>query len=339
MKKKIFKALLVSVLTVILTSVLLFYLLIVLGLSPRLQSTWVCTAMTTMNHKYLATWFIPEEKIKKIMEESAIDDSGFNSEMTEFEKEEVSPEEVNVDTYIEEGYEMLEEGIYLKEVSKSTCRGYVMLIKDPKRVKIRDTKKQFEEGQTVKRMVTDAGAIAGINGGGFIDGANYDSNGGNPAGLIIENSELVNPISIEDEKVYNMIGLNSDGVLILRHCTAKEAIEMGIVSAVSFSPYIVVNGEGTIKNGTGGWGIAPRTAIGQRKSGEILFLVIDGRQVGWSLGCDLDVLQEVMLEEKAENAAMLDGGSSTVLFYNGDYVNRPSLGHERLINNCFIVEK
>ena len=338
MIKKVIKALIISVVSVILTSVLLFYFLIVLGLSPRLQSMWVCTAMTTMNHKYLATWFISEEKIDKIMKENAVDDSDYNSEMTEFEKEEIPPEEILVDPYLEEGYEMLEEGIYLKEVSTSTCRGYVMLIQDPKRVKLRDTKKQYEEGQTVKKMVTEAGAIAGINGGGFIDGANYDSNGGRPAGLVIENSKLISPLSPDDEKVYNMIGLNSDGVLILNHCTAKEALDMEIVSAVSFSPYIVVNGEGTIKNGSGGWGIAPRTAIGQRKSGEILFLVIDGRQIGWSLGCDLDVLQSVMLDEKAENAAMLDGGSSTVLFYNGEYVNKPSLGHERLINNCFIVE-
>jgi exopolysaccharide biosynthesis protein len=287
-----------------------------------------------MNHKYLATWFISEEKINEILEKNKVDDSEFNS----IREEILPPEEtLSPPDYEQEGYEMLEEGIYLKEVSGSTWRGYVMLISDPKRVKLRDTAYQFEKGQTVKRMVTDAKAIAGINGGGFKDGVNYDSNGGNPAGLIIENGELINPKET-DEAVYNMIGINSEGLLILRHCTAEWALENDIVSAVSFSPFIVVNGEGTIKNGSGGWGIAPRTAIGQRATGEFLFLVIDGRQIGWSIGCDLDVLQEIMLDENAENAAMLDGGSSTVLFYNGDYINKPSLGHERLINNCFIVE-
>ena len=35
-----------------------------------------------------------------------------------------------------------------------------------------------------------------------------------------------------------------------------------------------------ITHGDGGWGVGPRTAIGQRKDGTVLFLVIDGRQPG-----------------------------------------------------------
>lgn len=360
MKKRISILKIVSVVlvSIVLVAFLSFYILIVLGASPKLQTMWVCTAMTTMNHKYLATMFIDDEKIEEIMRQNKIDDSHLNSEMTDFTQREIpdifkknniyeyvinrnkilKSAPTNFHSYFSEGYKKLENGIFLKEVSGNTWRGYVMLISDPLRVKLRDSAKQYTEGQTVKRMVTDVKARAGLNGGGFLDGVNYDSNGGSPAGLVIENGELVSPLDAESEKIYNMIGINSKGLLILKHCTAKWALENDIVSAVSFSPYIVINGEGTIKNGTGGWGIAPRTAIGQRKTGEFLFLVIDGRQIGWSLGCDLDVLQEIMLQEKAENAAMLDGGSSTVMFYDGDYINKPSLGHERLINNCFIVE-
>ncbi len=333
-----------------------FYILIVCGGSKKLQTMWVCSAMTTMNHKYLATWFISDEKIEQIMSENTVDDSSYESGLIEFKdktykfskptvlqsiilnssEKTTAPEWFH--SYIAEGYSELEEGIYIKEYSGTAWRGYVMLIKDPLRVKLRDTSHQFDKGQTVKRMVEDANAAAGLNGGGFTDGLNYDSNGGNPAGLVIENGVLVHPKEYNDT-VYNMIGINNNGVLVLKHCTAQWAIENNIISAVSFSPFLVVNGEGTVKNGTGGWGIAPRTAIGQRATGEFLFVVVDGRQIGWSMGCDLDVLQEILLSEKAENGAMLDGGSSTVLFYNGDYINRPSLGHERLINNCFIVTK
>jgi exopolysaccharide biosynthesis protein len=158
-----------------------------------------------------------------------------------------------------------------------------------------------------------------------------------PAGLLIEDSKLVYPTKADDSTVYNMIGINTDGALVLRHCTSQWALDNGIVSAVSFAPFLVINGEGLIKNGKGGWGIAPRTAIGQRKTGEFLLLVIDGRQIDWSIGCDLDVLQDVMLAEGAYNAAMLDGGSSTAMVYDGGYINKPSLGHERWINNCFVV--
>ncbi len=386
--KRAFSALIISCMTLAIAVILAFYVLIVAGASPRLQTIWICSAMRTMSHKYLATMFFTDDYIDSIMKANEIDDSGYDSEIlsfgnketeieTEIEKETETESEIETETeseteteteteseseseteteklaysveddpipelengnsdYISEGYEKLDDGLYLKEVSGSTWRGYVMLVEDPLRVKLVDTSQQYTCGENVMTMVANSGAIAGINGGGFQDGANYDSNGGMPAGLLIENSEIVYPYVI-DNTVYNMIGINDEGALVLRHCTAEWALQNNIVSAVSFSPFLVVNGEGLIKNGTGGWGIAPRTAIGQRKTGEFLFLVIDGRQADWSIGCDLDVLQNVMLEEKAYNAAMLDGGSSTAMVYNSEYINRPSLGHERWINNCFAV--
>ena len=392
--RRAFSVLVIACMTFFLTCVLAFYILIVAGASPSLQTIWICSAMRTMSHKYLATMFFSDEYIDSIMKANEIDDSGYDSEILSFNKKsetetETEPEtemeaetetetetEVETETepeteteteteketettkpnryaysqetdpvteledgehdYIGEGYSMLEDGLYVKEVSGSTWRGYVMLVEDPLRVKLVDTSQQYTCGENVMTMVTNSGAVAGINGGGFQDGANYDSNGGMPAGLLIEDSKVVYPYVIDDT-VYNMIGINDEGAMVLRHCTADWALENNIVSAVSFSPFLVVNGEGLIKNGTGGWGIAPRTAIGQRKTGEFLLLVIDGRQPDWSIGCDLDVLQEVMLAEDAYNAAMLDGGSSTAMVYSGEYINRPSLGHERWINNCFAV--
>lgn len=395
-------ALVLSCFTLLIAGILAFYILIVVGASPKLQTIWICSAMRTMSHKYLATTFFSDEYIDTILKANEVNDNGYDSEILSFETKLPEPETVaetelietendteteneseaeteateesavesetspesEIETkpemkeplsysdddtpvseleeneeepdYIAEGYEMLEDGVYLKEVSGLTWRGYVMLVKDPLRLKLVDTSQQYVCGENVMTMTKNAGGVAGINGGGFTDGPNYDSNGGSPAGLIIEDSKLVWPLE-PDNTVYNMIGINNEGALVLRHCTAQWALENNIVSAVSFSPFIVVNGEGLIKNGTGGWGIAPRTAIGQRKTGEFLLLVIDGRQPDWSIGCDLDILQEVMLEEDAYNAAMLDGGSSTAMVYNGAYVNRPSLGHERWINNCFVV--
>ena len=49
---------------------ILFWLLIVMGLSPRLQTIWVCSAMRTMSHKYLATAFFSDETIDRIMREN-----------------------------------------------------------------------------------------------------------------------------------------------------------------------------------------------------------------------------------------------------------------------------
>lgn len=338
--KKIFLSVILVLVALALAGAIGFYVLIVSGIFPKFTDLWVCTAMTTLNHKYLATWFFSEERIEEILERNTVDDSGYSTDIGQVEIKEPEPlPEIEVDPYVEEGYELLEEGLYLKAISGENWKGWLMLTTDPKRVRLEDTRRQFICGQKVMTMIDNAGAVAGINGGGFSDGPNYDSNGGTPAGLVIENGVLVYPTdeaSIENE-IHSMIGMNSDGVLVLRKCTAKWAIENDIVSAVAFTPYIIVNGEGIVKHGTGGWGIAPRTAIGQRKTGEIIFLVIDGRQVGHSIGVDLLPIQETLLAEGCINAAMMDGGSSTVMIYNDEFVNKPSLGFERYINNCWVV--
>ena len=87
-----------------------------------------------------------------------------------------------------------------------------------------------------------------------------------------------------------------------------------------------------ITHGDGGWGVGPRTAIGQRKDGTVLFLVIDGRQPGYSVGATLRDIQNIMYEEGAVIAANLDGGSSSTLYYNGKVINKPAdLLGERMI--------
>lgn len=338
-----------TVLCLCLVGAAAFYTVIVLGASQTLQESWICTAMHTYTHQYLATWFFSEEKIAQVLEANSVDDSGHDSNSPVFQQ--VSPDEapkgeestLSVDMsrlYEAEGYRELSEGVWLKDVSGvsgySSWVGYVMLIEDPLRIRIVDTPAQFDHGWTVMQMVESVGGVAGINGGGFNDGPNYDSNGGSPAGILIEDGQLVSP-SYSDRGIYNLIGFDGIGNFILKHTTVGDAMSMGIKNAVSFSPYIVVNGEGMIKNGTGGWGISPRTGIGQRASGEVLFVVIDGRQAGYSIGSDLDGLQSIMLAEGCINGAMMDGGSSTAMVHGGEYINRPSLGHERWINNSWVV--
>jgi len=157
----IMKWIAIVVLIFALTVSAMFYLLIVRGLDSDLQSLWVTTAMTTMHHKYLATLFIPEDKINEIMEKNKIDDIGYDSDLEDFLEEENNIQE----SYLSEGYDKLEEGLYLKEVSGTGWKGFVMLVQDPKRVKLVDTENQFVEGQTVMKMVNEHQAVAGINGG------------------------------------------------------------------------------------------------------------------------------------------------------------------------------
>ena len=92
---------------------------------------------------------------------------------------------------------------------------------------------------------------------------------------------------------------------------------MGIRDTVSFGPFLVVNGVASQFKGNGGYGIAPRTAIGQRKDGIVLLLVIDGRRPGHSIGVDMVELTNIMLRYGAYNASNLDGGGLSSIVVEG----------------------
>ena len=84
-------------------------------------------------------------------------------------------------------------------------------------------------------------------------------------------------------------------------------------------------------------GVNPRTAIGQRSDGAVLLLVIDGRQV-ISMGATYLDLAEIMLRYGAVNACNLDGGSSSLMWFKGDYINNcASVIGIRPVPDTFIV--
>ena len=81
----------------------------------------------------------------------------------------------------------------------------------------------------------------------------------------------------------------------------------------------------------------PRTAIGWTASGEILLVVVDGRQHRRSVGASLVELARLMRDRGAVEALNLDGGGSSTMVVRGDVVNRPSDGHERRITNAVVI--
>lgn len=337
-----------------------FYSVVLSGLFPQIQELWVTTAMTTFSHKWLATAFIDDAVIQEIMKRNTVNDTGYKTdvnlvnikekiELASLDDKaleidalyqahiagELAGSTMEYDTYIQEGYERIEEGVYKKEVGGTGWKGYIALVTDPSRVSLAQTRYQFERGDLVKTMVETEEAVLGVNAGGFVDGPEYNSNGDMPAGLLIANGEVINSWGNYE---HSLIGFNEDNVLMLGKMTEQEAIDAKIRDCVDFKPFLIVNGETIIKEGNGGWGIAPRTAIGQRQTGEVLFLCVDGRQAH-SIGVDVRVLQDTLYEEGCVNAAMLDGGSSTVMYHHElGYINKPSLGHERYINNAWIVK-
>nr|WP_238357470.1 phosphodiester glycosidase family protein [Cohnella zeiphila] len=224
----------------------------------------------------------------------------------------------------------------IETIDGKSYHGYLLTVSDPTKIRLVVPNK-VGKGEKVTSMVTRTGAIAGVNAGGFAD-PNWKGNGFQPIGFVISGGKVFYRDVGLDQNT-QVVGIDKDGKMIAGRYTINELLKLNISEAVSFSPRIIVNGKGQIKNHAAGWGIAPRTVMGQKEDGSIMFLVIDGRQPGYSIGADLYDCQQVMLEHGAVIAANLDGGSSTVLVKEGgDIVNKPSSEHgERYLPTAFLV--
>lgn len=209
-------------------------------------------------------------------------------------------------------------GITIEDINGKAFKGKVMLIKNPKRIKVAVTKELEVTGERVSDFVKDTGAIAGINGGGFYD-PKGTGNGAFPDGLTVHNGEIVHN-NVGNEST-DIVALDKGGKLIVGQITADDVKKKNIQEAVSFLPTLIQDGKrGEFQDST--WGVAPRTAIGQKADGTIILVVIDGRQPTWSWGAKMSDLYNLFIDYGAVNAANLDGGSSTELFYNGKVINK-----------------
>lgn len=227
-------------------------------------------------------------------------------------------------------------GITIEDIQGRTFKGKVMLIKDPKRVKLSVTKEIGVTGERVSNLVKDMGAVAGINAGGFYD-PDGKGNGAFPDGLTMQAGKLVH--NNVGSKAVNVVGFNNQGKLIIGSMTANQLITKNIREAVTFEPNLIKNGK-TVLIGNGGWGIGPqpRTGIGQMADGTVIFVVVDGRQPTWSMGASVRDLMNVFNDYHALTAANLDGGSSTDLVYKGQVLNQLcDIFGERYIPTAFVV--
>lgn len=318
MKKKLkifFSFIIFQIIFIPLLSIMLIYY----GPFTNIRDMIVTTAMTTMRHQFLATWFLSKAQIDAILAK--------NRPQEQVAEQDVS--QIKIDTTNKN------EGMQLIDVSTSSFKGYLLEVNDPSRVKLVTAPKLGTVGSTLSQIISSYDAVAGINAGGFADDAL--GTGGKPSGIIIEDGKLK---YTDNQGSYSIVGLDTENRLIVSNSMTYYTMKAkNLRCAVSFGPTIIVNGKTTIKSGNGGWGIQPRTAIGQKQDGTILLLVIDGRQKD-SIGATLKNVQDIFVKYGAYNAFNLDGGASSTMYYDSKVVNNPSdiLG-ERYIPSAFIVTK
>ena len=304
-------------------------LFLLYGPVPVFREWLITTAMTTMNHQYFATWFYSDETIAKVMDKHKVIEVAeiTNPDLIESIKKPIVVEiQEEKPAFYANEYEkqVLEnpnnEDYKIIPITGDTYSGYLAVIYDPSRVKAVTTKNLGKSGQYLTKMAEDNNALIAINGGGF-DDPNYSGTGGTPLGVTIVNGQIKTDYQYTSS-TGGVIGFTKDNKLVLGKMSAQKAINMGIRDAVSFGPFLIVNGKSSFIKGNGGWGQAPRTAIGQRQDGIVLFLVLDGRTLSRP-GADMRDLTEIMENYGAYNAANLDGGTSSVMVVNNEIINDP----------------
>lgn len=297
------------------------------------RERWITTAMTTMSHQYLAKMLFDDDTIYEVLANNKTiePDEDTNPNLISTEEIETTKYSSKYEKQILENVK--EDELYrLIEVSGTGYKGYLVAIYDPSKVRIGTTTRMGTTGQSVRVIARNNNAIVAMNASGFYD-PDWNSNGAIPHGTVIKNGKVI--YDYEDARVGGgFIGFNEDNVLVLGRFSKYDAInKYKLRDAIEFGPFLIINGKASFVQGDGGWGLAPRSAIGQRKDGIVLFLVIDGRGRNSSIGCGMVELTEIMQNYGAVNAANLDGGSSSGLIINDKIINHPTAGGDNGLRN------
>ena len=294
---------------------------------------WIITVgMTSMTHQWIPKLFYSDKTIEKVMANNRVEEVKEDTNTNEIKKAEIIiPEKQYANEYEKQilapnldkdKYDIYKDDkdYRIINIKGKGYTGYLAVVYDASKIRTLVTSRLGVTGQYLTTMAKNNKAKLAINGGKFYD-PKYSSNGATPRGVTYVNGKCVT--SYTYRSTGGIIGFNKNDVLVLSAtCTKANAERLNIRDCVTCGPFLIVNGKASKVVGNGGWGIAPRTAIGQRKDGVVLWLVIDGRQIGRQ-GADMDDLIEIMQRYGAENAANLDGGTSSVMAVDGELINDP----------------
>ncbi len=306
------------------------------GPSPSARDLFVMSVRETSAAGFLADLFFTPEEIAIIENQDGVE---------EFEDTDTSliqipqPTEDPADTPagpVPDAWGLVDEdgdGLILESITGEGYNGYMLVVLDPSRVIMGSVPSTYgEKGYSVAEMVEEFDAVAGINAGGFED-LNGRGNGSVPDAMVVF-----------DGKTYysgkgirsGFVGFDSKNILHVGKFNESQVKKKDIQYGVSFGPILVTNGKAAKGLGSG---VNPRTAIGQRSDGAVLMLVIEGRQIS-SMGATYQDLADIFLEYGAVNACNLDGGSSSMLWYQGKYMNNSSsMVGIRSVPSTFLVLK
>lgn len=284
------------------------------GPSKTMRDTLVLSAMQASATKWVPYLFLSKETVKEIVDNS----------------HKINTDSIDVDEYIgqvdEDEWDDAKNGTKLIYLQKPNFKAYVLLVKDPSRVKLGVSSENFAGASAGKRIFDFAEkykALAVINAGEFAD-VGGQGTGAQPFGLTYSNGKKV----WGGDGNRTFMGFTKDNKFVCYEgITVKKAEEVGMRDACCFQTgnvlitHTLKDGKidkVNLRYGDGNYGAAQRTAIGQRADGTVIMLVTDGRSAS-SIGATRNDVIDILAEYGAVSAGMLDGGSSAMMYYRDYY--------------------
>ena len=308
------RVLLFLLVTVLLLAAFLYGVLFLLcrGPSPAARELFVLSTHETSAIGFLPRLILSQAEIDAI--ESARVQTVSESTDSSMVSVQAAPDRAEADAW---GYADEDgDGLILVPVAGESFTGHMLIVLDPSRVVLGCMPEHFyDRGYTLDELVQEFGAVAGINGGGFED-PNGLGDGSAPDRAVVMNGEIYLP---GKGTGYGFVGIDDRYILHVGLESVEDLQSKHIQQGTGYGPILVVNGKEADPQ-TLLSGYNPRTAIGQRSDGAILLLVIAGRQPN-SLGATYADEAELMLRFGAVNACNLDGGTSSLLWFDGGYLN------------------
>ena len=236
------------------------------------------------------------------------------------------------------------DGIYIESYSGDTYNAHIMVIRDPSSVYLSCANggnfSRSKPGARITDQLKSEGALAAINAGAFYDDASSSPEvGSTPEGLVLSGGAVKWTNGAPPKGAGGFVGFNNDDILVVAESmTAAKAQELGIRDGCEFGPVLIMNGQvnESIYNSNSGYN--PRTCIGQRADGAVIFLCIDGRQAGSVGGTYRDCI-DILWEYGCVNACNLDGGSSSIMLYRDTFGLYGDAGQVQMINNYSLLQE
>ncbi len=348
----------------------------------RLRRLYIETAMGTMNHKWLATAFLPDDVVQEVLddlEQSRIDQIGQNSSdwasaataalpddpeqaffarFPELEESTVQAWAMTHPEVLENGWERFyvneaglndagtamlttqgdqvlaidaEHGLLVIRVRGDTYRGVLVLGKDPARLRCAAAESWGVQGQTIGEIAEANGALVAMTGSGFHDVEGVVE-GAEQTGFAMCGGE---PYGTSLKAGYKRIELRADDRLYVTD--TQTSPHPDCTDATEWTPALVVDGVPVLEQ-EHYVALNPRCCLGQTKDGTVMLLCIEGRHLD-SLGCDAAECAKILTRYGAYQAMNLDGGTSAILWYQGEYITRcsaPNRPEGRLLPNAWL---